>query len=105
MVFINNLPEPLTSLVRLFADDIAVYRVAAYTIDQDQPHKDQPHKDIKLELRENSWDMVFHPANALASRSQGRKKTLDGKYYLHNQTLATATWSKYLEITIYQDLS
>lgn len=48
-----DLPEPLTLLVDLFADDTVVYCL----VTPNQLQEDL----LKLQLWEKSWDMVFHP--------------------------------------------
>ena len=40
LVYINDLPEPLTSLVHLFDDDTAVNRLVTSTLDQGQLQQD-----------------------------------------------------------------
>ena len=54
LVYINDLPEPLGSLVHLFDDDSAVYRLVTSTLDRDQLQD-----LLKLQLWEKRWDMVF----------------------------------------------
>ena len=80
----NDLLEPLISRVILFADDSVVYHLVTSTLDQDQPQQDF----LKLQLWEKSWDMVFHPEKCTYLWITRKKKTLNHKYVLHNQTLA-----------------
>ena len=44
MVYIKDPPELFTSLVCLFADDTAVYRLVTSILDQDQPQKKKKRK-------------------------------------------------------------
>lgn len=102
LVYINDLPEKLSSRSRLFADDTAVYRLL--TTAQDQP---QLQRDLRvLEEWEDSWDMQFHPGkcNTLPISRQ-RDKTVAYHYKLHGQILETVNSVKYLGVTMNQDLS
>ena len=101
LVYINDLPEQLTSLTRLFADDTAVYRLVASSLDQDQLQQDL----LKLEKWEKSWDMVFHPGKCTTLPVTRKKQPLTNEYHLHNQRLATVDSAKYLGVTISHDLS
>lgn len=86
MVCINDLPEQLTALARLYADDTAVYRVVPSCQDQAQLQQDLQ----RLALREENWDMAFHPF------SVKEQETLNCAYQLHDHTLATVDKVKFL---------
>ena len=101
LAYINDLPEQLTSLTRLFADDTAVYRLSASENDQSQLQEDLR----RLEVWEKSWDMEFHPGKCTTlpvTRSATPKNT---EYQLHGHTLATVNSAKYLGVTLTRDLS
>ena len=57
LVFINDLPEKLSSQVRLFADDTAVYLTIGGLDDGTLLQNDLD----KLSLWESQWDMEFKP--------------------------------------------
>ena len=58
LVFINDLPEQLSSQVRLFADDTAVYLTIVGLDDGTVLQNDLD----KLSLWESQWDMEFNPS-------------------------------------------
>ena len=58
--YINDLLEPLTSLVCLFVHDTAVYHlVVPSTLDRDKLQQ-----DLKLQLWEKSWDCLLYTSDA-----------------------------------------
>ena len=60
LMFINDLPENLTSDTRLFADDAIVYRQKTKILQNDL---------AKLAEWEQLWRMEFYPQNAAISKS------------------------------------
>jgi hypothetical protein len=57
LFYINDMPEGITSNVRLFADDTIAY----LTISSDQDARTHQSDLDKLEKWETSWLMAFHP--------------------------------------------
>ena len=103
LVYINDLPGTVSSPVRLFADDTAIYRPITSGQDQTQIQNDLQ----QLEMWEKSWDMSFHPGKCttLPVISPMRmKKLLRPSHQLHNHTLAYITSAKYLGVMTAQDL-
>ena len=99
LAYINDLPEKLTALSRLFADDTAVYRVVYSGTDQVQL------QDLhRLMEWEESWDMLFHPAKCVSLPITRSRSPLDYSYELHGHTLDPVSSTKYLGITIQQDM-
>ena len=96
LMYINDLPENLTSKTRLFADDTAVYKVTAAPQDHTQLQQDLN----KLAEWEKSWDMVFHPGkcNSLTVSKSRNQKEYD--YTLHGHTLEKVDSIKYLGVMI-----
>ena len=101
LAYINDLPEQLTSLTRLFADDTAVYRLSTTENDQFQLQEDLR----RLEVWEKSWDMEFHPGKCTTLPVTRSSTPKISNYQLHEHTLATVTSAKYLGVTITKDLS
>ena len=58
LVYINDLPDELSSKVRLFADDTAVY----LTIGGSENGKGLQNDLDRLSMWENRWDMEFNPS-------------------------------------------
>ena len=58
LVYINDLPEELSSQVRLFADDTAVYLTVGGSDDGKTLQTDLD----RLSVWENRWDMEFNPS-------------------------------------------
>ena len=63
LVYINNLPEELTTQVRLFADDTAVYLTVGGS-DEKVLQKDLD----RLSVWESQWDMDFNPSKCQVVR-------------------------------------
>ena len=57
LMFINDLPDDLSSKTRMFADDFIVYREITSTQDQTTLQDDLD----KLAAWEEKWGMDFHP--------------------------------------------
>ena len=100
LAYINDLPEKLTALSRLFADDTAVYRMVYSGTDQVQLQQDF-HRIMEWE---ESWDMLFHPARCVSLPITRSRSPLDYSYELHGHTLDFVSNAKYLGITIQQDM-
>ena len=62
---INDLPDAVTSSVRLFADDYLLYR----TIKKEKDQKALQTDLENLEIWANKWDMRFNAKNAIFSQS------------------------------------
>ena len=58
LVYINDLPEELSSQVRLFADDTAVYQTVRGSDDERALQIDLG----RLSVWEDQWDMEFNPS-------------------------------------------
>ena len=64
LVFINDLPEMLSSQVRLFVDDTAVYLTIVGLDDGTVLRNDLD----RLSLWESQWDMEFNPSKCQVVR-------------------------------------
>ena len=59
-VYINDLPEKLSSQIRLFADDTAVYLTVGGSDDGKILQTDLD----RLSVWQNRWDMEFNPSKS-----------------------------------------
>jgi hypothetical protein len=100
LVFINDLPDDVTSSVRLFADDTIVYRNIKSTKDCEALQKDLD----TLERWENEWQMEFHPDKCNVIRITRAKKPIIHNYHLRGHQLEAVPDAKYLGVTLSQDL-
>ena len=101
LVYINDMPDLLTSPVRLFADDTAAYNVVASIDDQ----KHLQHNLNQLAEWEKRWDMLFHPSKCVSIPVTRRKTILQPTYHLHGHTLEVVRSVKYLGVTLCSDLN
>ena len=99
LVFINDLPEKLSSQVRLFADDTTVYLTIGGLGDGTVLQNDLD----KLSLCESQWDMEFNPSKCQVVRVTTAKKAINTVCTL--QILEVVTSAKYLGVDISSGLS
>ena len=101
MMFINDLPENLTSDTRLFADDAIVYRQIHWVEDQVILQNDL----VKLAEWEQVWGMEFHPQNCSYLKISRSRKPKTYKYSIKGVTLAEETSTKYIGVDIQSKLA
>ena len=101
LVYINDMPESITSTSRLFADDTIVYR----KVESEDDHQ-LLQNDLKaLEEWESKWGMSFNPSKCSVVHMSKKKSPLNFTYTLKNETLVTSSSASYLGISISRDLS
>jgi hypothetical protein len=100
LLFINDLPEYVTSNARLFADDCLLYRVINNN-DQHQLQNDQQ----QLEILEKKWQMQLNADKCFTIHLTKKRKTAEFNYTLHNHILEVTKDRKYLGVTFSSDLS
>ena len=96
LAYINDLPECVSSTVRLFADDCLLYREIKSEDDSKKLQEDL----AQLEQWEKNWLMSFNPDKCEVLRVTLKRKPLSHDYNLHGHTLNTVPAAKYLGITI-----
>ena len=96
LAHINDMPEKLTALARLFADDRAMYGTTSSGHDQTQLQEDLQ----RLADWEGSWDTGFHPAKCQTLSITRSRKLLQPSYILHGHTLENISLANYLGVTI-----
>ena len=101
LVFINDLPECVSSCTRLFADDCVLYREINSAADCDILQQDLAH----LEEWEQKWGMDFHPDKCSILRVHRKRDPLLHNYSLKGHILASEQHTKYLGVLISQDLT
>ena len=101
LVYINDMPEKISSTTRLFAHDSLVYRIIHSKEDQAILQEDLD----KLQKWERDWLMQFNPDKCEVVRITNKRNPLTHKYYIHGTQLETLKDAKYLGVTISSDLS
>ena len=101
LIYINDLPEELTSKVCLFADGTAVYLTVGGTDDSTVLQQDLN----KLMEWESRWDMKFNPSKCQVVRVTTSRKQVHFPYTLHGHVLEVVTSARYLGVDISSGLS
>ena len=103
LAFINDLPEMTKhSDARLFADDCLLYRHISSMQDSALLQQDL----TALEGWETTWQMQFHPQQCTVIRiNSNRRRLINTNYQIHGHTLEVVDSSKYLGVTISEDLT
>ena len=86
LVYINDLPEQVTSRVRLFADNTAMYLALSSHIEGQVLQNDL----LSLEKWEKMWDMNFNPSKCQVLHVTRLKTPVETKYFLHDTLLDSA---------------
>ena len=101
LAFINDIPDSVTSNARLFADDCLLYRVVNINADQLQLQEDIH----QLEKCETTCQTSFDANKCFTLHISKKRKPTEYNYLLHNQVREATKDSKYLGVTISNDLS
>ena len=103
LIYINDLPEELTSKVRLFTDDTAVYLTVGSTDDRNVLQQDLD----KLMVWESRWDMEFNALKCHVVRVTTSRKSVHFPFTceLHGHVLEVVTSARYLGVDISSGLS
>ena len=100
LCYINDLPNQVSSTVRLFADDCLLYRNINTTHDAETLQEDID----KLQTWEADWLMEFNPDKCEVMRNTKRRKIVTN-YSIHEHQLKEVKGAKYLGLTIDRTLS
>ena len=102
LCFINDLPASiLSSDTKLFADDSLLFKVIENDNDRELLQRDLS----ALELWEETWQMRFNPTKCVVLRISNKKSpTCKTNYQLHGHTLEVVDASKYLGVTLTENL-
>ena len=101
LAYINDLPQNISSKVRLFADDTAIYLALTSANESVTLQNDLK----RLEKWELEWDMEFNPSKCQVIHVTKRKHLIPTQYYLHGVHLESVSSAKYLGVDISNDLS
>ena len=101
LVYINDLLDELSSQVRLFADDTAVYLTIGGADDGKVLQNDLD----RLSVWEDRWDMEFNPSKCQVVQVTSSKNLINTAYTLHGQILEVVACAKYLGVDISSGLS
>ena len=102
LAFINDLPECVSSQIRLFADDCLLYRPIKSQDDVKRLRDDL----IELQAWEDRWLMSFNPDKCEVLRiTNKRKHAIIANYSIRGSVLRTVNSAKYLGVTIAGNLS
>ena len=103
LVYINDLPDKVTSQVRLFADDTAMYM---YLTMEGAKNSSVLQQDLdRLSVWESDWDIEFNPSKCQVVQVAGSRKPVSATYVLHGVALETVTCARYLGVDISSNLS
>ena len=100
LIFINDIPDGLSSQIRLFADDTIIYRPISSPDDTLALQEDI----AKLDKWSNDWQMEFHPHKCYVLHITRSRKPQITKYFLYKQELKAVPNTKYLGVTVSADL-
>ena len=100
LLFINDLPDWVTSRTRLFADDCIVYRKIQTPQDCNQLQRDLD----SLAQWESTWGMSFHPDKCNVLRVTNKRAPINSTYKLKGQELEELSTSKYLGVDLSKNL-
>jgi hypothetical protein len=101
LIYINDMPNGITSTVRLFADDTIAYLALKSPDDANTLQEDLD----KLAEWEVKWQMEFHPEKCQVLQiTRNRTRRVNSSYTLHGHTLEVVNSAKYLGINISSDL-
>ena len=101
LVYINVLPNRLTSSARLFADDTAVYSMVSSTEDQTRLQQDLN----RLSEWGESWDRAFHPDKCTTLAVTRSRRVHRHQYRLHGRDLELETSARYLGVIVNGDVT
>ena len=87
LIYINDLPDLVTSKVRLFAGDTAVYLTVESPSDGQMLQMDLD----TLSGWESRWDMEFNPSKCQVVRVTASRRPINTLYYLHGKVLEAVT--------------
>ena len=101
LLYINNLPDDITSTVKLYADDVLLYRSINSIQDSIALQQDLN----TLQDWTNKWLMVFNPTKCELIRITNKRNRQLSDYYIQNTLIKANSQVKYLGVTIDEHLT
>ena len=103
LVFINDLPECVSSSIRLYADDALLYRPINTIADTEALHQDL----CNVQKWEHKWLMSFNADKCEVLRITNKRNNITATtpYSIHGKALRIVDEAKYLGITIHRSLT
>ena len=96
LVYINDLPECVSSDTGLFADDTLLHRPVSSPDDAVALQADL----TSLEDWEEKWNMDFNPSKCEVLHITNKRNPVNSEYHLHGVKLGVTKGGKYLGVTI-----
>ena len=100
LIYINDLPDCVTSNARLFADDTVIYRTIKSSSDSEALQADLD----QLVEWEKRWDMELHPSKCQVMHVHKKRASLTHTYSMHGTELSCTDHVKYLGVTLSHDM-
>ena len=101
LCFINDLPNRITSNIKLYADDVLLYATIRSPDDCCRLQQDLN----TLEQWASDWKMSFNLQKCEFLRITNKRQPILSQYTLQNQSIKEVTCAKYLGVTIDKNLS
>ena len=101
LVYINDLPECVSSDTGLFADDTLLHHPVSSPADAVALQADL----TSLEDWEEKWNMDFNPSKCEVLHITNKRNPVNSEYHLHGVKLGVTKGGKYLGVTIYPKLT
>ena len=101
MLYINNLPDNITSTLKLYADNVLLYR----SIDSVQDSIALQQDLNTLQDWVNKWLMVFNPTKCELIRTTNKRNQQLCNYYNQSTLIKANLQVKYLGVTIDEHLT
>ena len=100
LIYVNDMPALLQSLLRLFADDAYLYRCIKSILDMHHLQEDLD----KLQTWERNWDMEFNRQKCKLLSITNKLKPIPTSYTIHGEELESVETAKYLGLTLHKKL-
>ena len=99
--YINDLPKEVKSTLKLYANDVLLYRIIRSIDDCEMLQKDL---DI-VNKWADSWQMAFNLGKCYLVRVTNKKRSLKHCYRLQGEEIKSVSHAKYLSAVIDEHLS